>query len=128
MEDCTWNKTNCPRKQEGYIVLPLTVQFIAITDAENGVELWHKTLGQMSQTGLDILLPSQKLVTKGNMLDFCNDCLYGKQVKSFYNTSSSKKTIPLELIHYDLCTERTKFLEGSLHSLMITLESVGHIF
>ena len=82
----------------------------------------------MSQKGLDILLSSQKLVPRGNKIEFCNDCLYGKQVKSFYNTSSSKKTTPLELMHYDLSTMPTKSLEGSLYSLMITLECVGQIY
>ena len=69
----------------------------------------------MSQKDLDILLSSQKLVTKGNMLDFCNDCLYGKQVKSSYSSSSSRKTTPLELVHFDLCMMCTKSLQGSFH-------------
>ena len=109
----------------------LPSQFIVAANAKNGVELWHKILGHMSQKGLDILLSSQKSVTKGNKLDFCSDCLYGKQVKSSYNTDSSKQTTPFEHIHFDFCIMPTKSLEGSLHlvlPLMITLESIRHIY
>ena len=119
MEDCTWNKTCCLRKQQRYTLLPFRLssfcQFITVAEAKNGLELWHKRLGHMSQKGLDILLSSQKLVTEGNKLDFCNDYRYGKQVKSSYSTGSSRKTTPLELIHSDFCTMPTISLESSLH-------------
>ena len=69
----------------------------------------------MSQKVLDILFSSQKLVTIGNNLEFCNDCLYFKQVKSSYRIGSSRKTTPLGLIHFDLCTTPNKFLGDSLH-------------
>ena len=46
---------------------------------------------------LDILLSSHKLVTKGNKLEFCNDCIYGKQVKGSHYIGSSRKIAPPEV-------------------------------
>ena len=84
-------------------------KFIVAAQANDGIKLWHKTFGHMSQKGLDILSSSHKLVVKGIELDFCNDCIYDKELESSYYPSPSCKLAPLELIHsrvYFLCLWR----------------------
>ena len=41
---------------------------------------------------------------KGLGRDFCNDCIYGKQVKFSYLSGVIKKLYALDLVHSDVCT------------------------
>ena len=79
------------------------------------LDMWITISSCVEHSPLDILLSSHKLVTKGNKLDFCSNHIYGKQVKSIYYIGSSRKTVPLELMHSNLCTIPTKSLVDSLH-------------
>ena len=66
--------------------------------------LWHKRLGHISERGLKVLVTRQKLPKmKEAKLDFCEDCVLGKQSKvSFSTTPRAKKMEKLELVHTDL--------------------------
>ena len=78
-------------------------KFIVAAEANDGIKLWNKMFGHMSQKGLDILFSSHKLVIKGIELDFCNNCIYDKQLRSSYYPSHSCKLAPLELINSRVC-------------------------
>ena len=45
----------------------------------------------MSQKGLEVFFALKKLDVKGSKLVFCNDCLFGKQVRKSYYASVSRK-------------------------------------
>ncbi|MCO5552668.1 hypothetical protein L7F22_006184 [Adiantum nelumboides] len=75
-----------------------------VLKAESHKELRHKRLGHMSEKGLDVLFSLEKFDVKGHGLDFCNDCIYGKQVKFSYSFGVTRKLHVLDLIHSDVCT------------------------
>ena len=54
----------------------------------------------MSQKGLYVLTSLQRVDAKGSKLDFCNDCLFGKQVRASYYCGVSSKSSVLELVHF----------------------------
>ena len=66
--------------------------------------LWHKRLGHMSEKGLRILMKEGAL---GGMkevhLDWCKDCLVGKQHRTTFKTRQTTQMKKLELIHSDVC-------------------------
>ncbi|KAK9113082.1 hypothetical protein Scep_020601 [Stephania cephalantha] len=62
--------------------------------------LWHKRLGHMGERGLQVLskrnlLPHLKSVS----LDFCEDCVFGKQHRVAFSLSTCKSKNFLDLIH-----------------------------
>ena len=51
---------------------------IASSELDNGV--WHQRLGHMSEKEMKVMLSKDKLSgLKFVELDFCEDCIYGKQ-------------------------------------------------
>lgn len=90
-------------------------KFLAVAEIASHTELWHKRLGHMSQKGIEVLSSLKRLDVKGKNLDFCNDCLYGKQKKSSYYSGVSRKANPLDLVHSDVCTMPVKSFGGALY-------------
>ena len=76
----------------------------AMTVVESNAELWHKRLGHMSKTGLEVMLRRNQLPgLKSIDLELCEHCLYGKKNRtSFVRTGHAKKSSPLELVHSDV--------------------------
>ena len=62
----------------------------------------------MSQKGLDVLTSLKRVDAQGSKLDFCNDCLFGKQVRASYYSGVSRKSFVLELVHSDVCSMSVK--------------------
>ncbi len=90
-------------------------KFIALAEIDSHMELWHNRLGHMSQKGLSKLCNLKKLDAKGSKLDFCNECQYGKQVKSSFYSGVSRKSCVLDLVHSDVCSMPTKSMGGALY-------------
>ena len=67
----------------------------------------------MSQKGLTKLCNLHKLDAEDTKLDFCNECQYGKQVKSSYYCGVSHKSCVLDLVHSDVCSMPTKSMGGA---------------
>ena len=76
----------------------------ALTSKGADAALWHHRLGHMSEKGMNILhsrnlLPGLKDVD----LDFCENCIYGKQKRvRFLRVGKEKKRKKLELVHTDV--------------------------
>ena len=67
------------------------------------LELWHKSLGHMSEKGLQVLARKFLIpLAKNESLSSCDHCLVGKQHKVSFN-SRYKKLKKLELVHFDVC-------------------------
>ena len=74
---------------------------------ESKEHLWHRRFGHLSEQGM------QKLARKElvNHLDyntsgeigFCEACTGGKQCKNTFKSSETETSMPLELVHSDLC-------------------------
>ena len=90
-------------------------KFIALAEVHSHMELWHKRLGHMSQKGLTRLCNLKKLDAKGTKLDFCDECQYGKQVKSSFYSSVSCTSCVHDLVHFDVCSMPTKSMGGAMY-------------
>ena len=86
-----------------YLRCPCTV-YTATTDNN----IWHRRYGHLSPKYLQ-LLAKKKLVIgldyetclKG--INFCESCVEGKQHRSQFPKSERRATMPLELVHSDVC-------------------------
>ena len=77
---------------------------INIVEGEKSQNLWHQRLGHMSEKGLSTLTKKKLIkLTKDATLDPCSHCLFGKQHRVSFNTSSLRKSELLDLIHSDVC-------------------------
>ncbi|KAK3005813.1 hypothetical protein RJ639_017562 [Escallonia herrerae] len=67
--------------------------------------LWHHRLGHLSESGMKILHSKNALPGMKNIqLDFCEDCVYGKQKRvSLRRDGKEKKIERLELVHAYVC-------------------------
>ena len=92
-------------------------KFVAVAEVHSQMELWHKRLGHMSEIGLQVLSSLGRFDVKGPGLDFCNDCIYGKQVKFSYSSGVSKRSHALDLVHSDVCTMPVSSLGGARYFL-----------
>ena len=84
---CLFMKGN--KKKTLYILhcKALLRRLAAVAEVNAHLELWHKRLGHMSQKSLDVLTSVQRIDAKKSKLDFCNNFLFGKQVRVSYYSS-----------------------------------------
>ena len=80
--------------------------------------IWHHRLGHMSAKGMQILQAKNLLLgLKKVDLEFCEDCVFGKQKRvRFLKLRNEKKSKNLELVHSDVWGPATATsLGGSLY-------------
>ncbi|KAL0404120.1 UNVERIFIED_CONTAM: Retrovirus-related Pol polyprotein from transposon TNT 1-94 [Sesamum radiatum] len=71
---------------------------------EASQDLWHQRLGHVSEKGLTSLIKKKLINADMNAaLGSCNHCLVGKQHRLSFNTTSTKRSELLSLIHSDVC-------------------------
>ena len=74
------------------------------TEDGSSPNLWHKRLGHMSEKGLHILAKKALIpFAKGNSLNPCDYCLFGKHHRVSFSKSSKRKSNILELVYSDVC-------------------------
>ena len=85
-----------------------TAEQVAIThQSSKQTTLWHRRLGHLAGQGLRKL--SQDGLVRGlnctlpDKIDFCESCVNGKQKRSPFKSEKSHSTMPLELVHSDVC-------------------------
>jgi hypothetical protein len=87
-----------------YLCIGNTDSSIYLTSIGVDIELWHHSLGHMSEKGMQILLkrnlfPDLKQID----LDFCEHCVCGKQKRViFLRVGKEKKSERLEIVHKDV--------------------------
>ncbi|KAK4402106.1 Retrovirus-related Pol polyprotein from transposon TNT 1-94 [Sesamum angolense] len=73
---------------------------------KNDSNLWHKRLGHISMKGLELLHKHGILSGSINEIDFCDDCILGKQHKVHFPSSSSPNPVTsscvLDYVHADV--------------------------
>eukprot|EP00253_Pinus_taeda_P004888 PITA_04888 len=76
----------------------------ALTSKEADAALWHHRLRHMSDKGMKILHSRNLLSGLKNVdLDFCENCIYGKQKRvRFLRVGKEKKSKKLKLVHTDI--------------------------
>ena len=66
--------------------------------------LWHRTLGHISEKGLQILAKKKSTpFAKGTLLNPCDYCLLRKQHAFSFSSKSTKRSEILKLVYYDVC-------------------------
>lgn len=75
-----------------------------VAEKEASQNLWHQRLGHMSEKGLFTLIKKELIIIdKDAALDPCNHCLFGKQHRVSFNSSSTRRSELLSLVHSDVC-------------------------
>lgn len=77
-----------------------------MTSTKNSRRLWHRRLGHLCRTGMNLLnsgLCTGMNFTGSSVDEPCIACVLGKQTRLKFNTSKSRTTRRLELVHSDLC-------------------------
>jgi len=77
---------------------------ISVASLEADFRVWHRRLGHMSKKGMKVMLFKDMLPgLKSLELDFCEDCVYGKQKRvSFSMVRKTLKAQKLEMVHTDV--------------------------
>ncbi|CAL5376159.1 unnamed protein product [Camellia sinensis] len=67
-------------------------------------DLWHRRLAHMSEKGLHLLAKQSRIpLSKESVLNPCDHCLYGKQHRVSFSSTSKRKTEVLNLVYSDVC-------------------------
>jgi hypothetical protein len=77
---------------------------ISLASTGVGTTLWHHKLGHMNEKGMQILQKRNLLSNLKQVdLDFCENCVYGKQKRvRFLRVGKEKKNERLDLVHTDV--------------------------
>ena len=77
---------------------------VYVVEDDSSPTMWHKSLGHMSEKGLQILAKKSLIsFAKGTSLNPCDYCLFGKHHRVSFSKVSKKKTNALELVYSDVC-------------------------
>ena len=87
----------------GKTVIPQNAASVAAKVVNDQTMLWHKRLGHISQKGI-YYLNKQKVFGKDvvSQLEFCENCILGKQHKLSFNLSTHRSKNVLDYVHADL--------------------------
>jgi GAG-pre-integrase domain/Integrase core domain len=87
---------------EGTSIVGIAVFVNSTSDSDN-TNLWHMRLGHMSERGMTILSKEDMLFGQSTgKLDFCEDCVFGKQKMISFSTGVHSTKGTLDYIHSDL--------------------------
>ena len=81
----------------------ISVAATAETDPIDQTMLWHRRLGHISEKGL-YYLNKEKVFGKDiiSKVDFCENCIFGKQHRLSFNLRTHKAKNILDYVHVDL--------------------------
>ena len=77
---------------------------VDVAKQETSPDLWHKSLGHMSEKEIQIIVGKNLLPgLKSYELDLCERCIYGRKCRvSFMRGGHERKNNRLELVHFDV--------------------------
>jgi transposase InsO family protein len=96
-----------------------------VADNANKEKLWHRRYGHLGEENLK-RLAKDKLVEHFDYdveksIGFCETCVGGKHHRAPFTTSTTKTTVPLELVHSDVCGKmQHRSLGGAEYFLTFT--------
>jgi len=73
--------------------------------ATDSKDVWHRRLGHMREKALHMLAKNHLPNIKGQILESCTDCIYGKQCIVGFQRSGNplRRQKVLELVHANVC-------------------------
>ena len=103
---------------------------VYVAQTENKERLWHRRFGHLNEQSM------QKLVKKElvDQLDYqasgeigvCEACIGGKQCKNSFNLSKTATSMPLELVHSDVCGKMGQKSLGGAEYFLTLLDNKTH--
>ena len=80
---------------------------VNVAQVENNERLWHRRFGHLNEQSMQKLVKKQ-LVNRLNYdtsgeIGICEACIGGKQCKNSFKPSKTVTSMPLELMHSDVC-------------------------
>ena len=103
---------------------------VYVAQTENKERLWHRRFGHRNEQSM------RKLVKKGlvNQLDYdtsgeigiCEACIGGKQCKNSFQRSETSTSMPLELVHSDVCGKMGHKSLGGAEYFLTLLDDKTH--
>ena len=101
-----------------------------LAQSENKERLWHRRFGHLNEQSMQKLV-RRKLV---NHLDYdtsgkigvCEACIGGKQCKNSFKPSETATSMPLELVHSDVCGKMGQKSIGGAEYFLTLLDDKTH--
>lgn len=103
---------------------------VYVARTKNKERLWHRQFGHLNEQSM------QKLVKKElvNHLDYdtteevgvCEACIGGKQCKNSFKSSETATSVPLELVHSDVCRKMGAKSKGGAEYFLTLLDDKTH--
>ena len=92
----------------------------------NKERLWHRRFGHRSKQGIQKLLRKELVnhmdYNTSREVGFCEACIGGKQHKNSFKLSSTETSMPLELVHSDVCGKIGKKSLGGAEYFLTLLD------
>jgi len=83
---------------------PPTIELSAFVKVSPSRDLWHTRLGHASEASVKLLASScAGMPLSGGPFSTCEACIIGKHTQQPHPPSTSRASLPLELVHSDLC-------------------------
>ena len=101
-----------------------------MAQGKNNERLWHRQFGHLNEQSM------QKLVKKELVNQFdhntsgeigvCEACIGGKQCKNSFKPSETVTSMPLELVHLDVCGKMGQKSMGGAEYFLTLLDDKTH--
>lgn len=103
---------------------------VNVVQTANKERLWHRRFGHLNEQSMQKML-KKKMV---NHLDYytsgevgiCEPCIGGKQCKQSFKPSKTKTSMPLELVHSDVCGKMGQKSMGGAEYFLTLLDDKTH--
>ena len=78
-----------------------------VVKVENRERLWHCRFGRLSEQSMQKMVRKELLeilvYSTTKQVGVCEACIGGKQCKNSFKPSATTTSLPLELVHSDVC-------------------------
>ncbi|KAI5333494.1 hypothetical protein L3X38_023625 [Prunus dulcis] len=117
--------------EHGYVLIFGANKVALRANVKSSTLVWHRRMGHLNFTSLKLLqdqemvlgLPEIKLVN-----EVCEGCTFGKHCRdSFPKETTSRATIPLELIHTDVCGPMQTVTEAGNRYFLTFIDDCTHM-
>lgn len=105
-------------------------QSVNVVQAENNERLWHRRFGHLNEQSMQKLVKKQLVSqldydTSGE-IGVCEACIGGKQCKNSFKSSKTVTSMPLELVHSDVCGKMGHKSIGGAEYFLTLLDDKTH--
>ena len=101
-----------------------------VTQSKNNERLWHRRFGHLNEQSMRKLvkkeLVSQLDYDASGEIGICEACIGGKQCKNSFKPSETMTSMPLELVHSDVCGKMGQKSIGGAEYFLNLLDNKTH--